>query len=74
MRKLSNERGVEIVEQGRKQFLAMFEESACPFKVGTVEHKLWTKGYSEARVKWFAANDRKKVVKRPFVKRPFVKR
>ena len=73
MRKLSNERGVEIVEQGRKQFLAMFEESACPVKVGTVEHKLWTKGYTEARVEWFRKNSPrkpfKKVVKRPFVKR-----
>jgi hypothetical protein len=74
MRRLSNERGQEIVEQGRKQFLAMFEDSACPFKVGTVENKLWTKGYVEARVKWFKPfEDRKRFAKK-FVKQPFVKR
>ena len=53
----------------------MFEESACPFKVGTVEHKLWTKGFVEARVKWFKPfEDRKRFAAKKFVKRPFVKR
>lgn len=75
MRKLSNQRGLEIVEQGRKQFMAMFEENACPFKVGTVEHKLWTKGYIEAKIKWFKPfEDRKRFAAKKFVKRPFVKK
>jgi hypothetical protein len=72
VRKLSNQRGLEIVEQGRKQFMAMFDESACPFKLGTVEHKLWMKGYIEARVKWFKPfEDRKRFAK--FVRKPFAK-
>ena len=53
--------------------MAIFEESACPFKVGTVEHKLWTKGYEEARVKWFAPIEARKKFAKKFVKRPFVK-
>jgi hypothetical protein len=50
MRRLSRERGLEIIELGRKAFMAMFE--ICPFK-DEVEHKLWTKGYNEAKAKWF---------------------
>ena len=76
MRRLSNERGLEIVEQGRKQFMAIFEESACPYKVGTqdVERKLWLKGYTEARIKWFKPFEDRKRFQKKFVKRPFVKR
>jgi hypothetical protein len=75
MRRLSNERGLEIVRQGAAQFGAMFEESACPFKIGTqdVERKLWTKGFVEARVRWFQPVDAKNRFKK-FVKRPFVKK
>ena len=60
MRKLSNERGLEIIAQGARQFMAMgFEDSRgnpqCPFDLvkQAVENKLWTKGYCEARFKWF---------------------
>lgn len=74
MRRLSSERARQIIHQGAAQFLAMFEESACPFKVGTVEHKLWTKGFVEARVKWFKPfEDRKRFAAKKFVTRPFVK-
>lgn len=75
MRRLSNERAREIIEQGRKQFMAMFEESACPFKIGTqdVERKLWTKGFTEARVKWFKPFEMRARFAKKFVKRPFVK-
>ena len=81
MRKLSNERGLEIVLQGARQFMAMgYEDSngtpRCPFDPTKqpVENKLWTKGYCEARFKWFKPiQDRarlaKKIVRKPFVKR-----
>jgi len=62
MRKLSNERGAEIVEQGRRQFMAMFDEFACPYdeKNHEVERKLWFRGYTEAKLKWFQPIDEKK--------------
>ena len=75
--KLSSVRGMEIIEQGRKQYMAMFEESANPFKIGTqeVERKLWAKGWHEAKFKWEKPFlDRKKFAARKFTKRPFVKK
>jgi hypothetical protein len=77
MRKLTSARGLEIIEQGRKQYMAIFEESANPFKVGPqdVERKLWLKGWLEAKFKWEKPLlDRKKFAARKFVKRPFVKK
>jgi 1,4-alpha-glucan branching enzyme len=76
VRKLTSARGLEIIEQGRKQYMAIFEESANPFKVGTqdVERKLWLKGFLDAKFKWEKANARKKFVAAKFVRRPFVKK
>lgn len=77
MRKLSSARGLEIIEQGRKQYMAVFEESANPFKVGMqdVERKLWLKGFLDAKFKWEKPFlDRRKFAARKFTKRPFVKK
>jgi hypothetical protein len=76
MRKLSNVRGLEIIHQGALQYLAIFEESANPFKVGTqdVERKLWLKGFLEARFKWEKANPVRGKFAPRFTKRPFVKK
>lgn len=75
MRKLSSERGLEIIAQGAAQYRAIFEESACPFKTGKqdVERKLWLKGFLDAKFKWEKPlADRKRRLQKPFVK-PFVK-
>lgn len=81
MRKLTSTRGLEIIEQGRKQFMAMgFEDSAgnpnCPFNPikQAVETKLWTKGYVEARSKWFRTNDRKRFVRPAVNTKPLFKK
>jgi hypothetical protein len=75
MRKLSSARGLEIIRQGAAEYMAIFEQSANPFKAGTVENKLWDKGWLEAKFKWEKPFlDRKKFAARKFVKRPFVKR
>jgi hypothetical protein len=77
MRKLSSERGLEIIAQGAAQYRAMFEESSNPFRLGIqdVERKLWLKGWLDARFKWEKPLlDRKKFAARKFVKHPFVKR
>ena len=69
MRKLSSARGLEIIEQGRKQYMAIFEESSNPFKVGRqdVERKLWLKGWLEAKFKWERPlQDRKKFAAKKF--------
>ena len=78
MRKLSNERGLDIIRQGAAQFMAMgFEDSRgtpnCPFDSikQPVETKLWLKGYCEARFKWFKPIlERKRFADKKFAK-PF---
>lgn len=72
---VSSKRGLEIINQGAQQFMAMgFEDSRgnpnCPFNPITqaIETKLWLKGYNEARFKWtkqYARRERK-----PFSPRP----
>jgi ribosome modulation factor len=47
----------EIEAQGYHEFMAMFDESACPFK-DEVERTLWLKGFADAKALW----------NRPFVK------
>jgi hypothetical protein len=81
LRKLSNERGLEIIQQGKRQFMAMgYEDSngtpRCPFDPTkqAVENKLWTKGYCEARFLWFKPIQEKARFAKKFPKRPFVKR
>jgi hypothetical protein len=76
MRKLSSARGLEIIRQGAQQYMAIFEESANPFKINVqdVERKLWLKGWLEAKFKWEKPLlDRKRFAKK-FTNRPFVKR
>jgi hypothetical protein len=58
--RLSKARETEIVTQGARQFMAIFEIGACRFKAGTVEYKLWTRGFIEARNKWDRVNGKKK--------------
>ena len=56
LRKLSTVRAEEIKEQGRKAFMGMFD--ICPFK-DFIETKLWTQGYTEAKIKWNRENPQK---------------
>ena len=61
--KVSGKRALEIIEQGRKQFQAIFEDFNCPFdeRKKPVERKLWLKGWHEAKIKWFKPfEDRKR--------------
>jgi len=53
--KVSGKRALEIIDQGRKQFQAMFEDFNCPYdeRKRPVERKLWLKGWHEAKIKWF---------------------
>jgi len=82
MRKLTSVRGLEIIAQGARQFMAMgFEDSRgnpnCPFNQVSqaVETKLWMKGYTEARFKWFKPfEDRKRKFVRPVNTKPLVKK
>ena len=70
--KVSGKRALEIIDQGRKQFQAMFEDFNCPFdeRKRPVERKLWLKGWHEAKIKWFQKFERpKKPFRKPFQKR-----
>jgi hypothetical protein len=62
---VSSKRGLEIINQGAQQFMAMgFEDSRgnpnCPFNPITqaIETKLWLTGYNEARFKWVISLDK----------------
>jgi len=70
--KVSGKRALEIIDQGKKQFQAMFEDFNCPYdeRKRSVERKLWLKGWHEAKTKWFQKFERpKKPFRKPFQKR-----
>ncbi len=65
--KVSSKRGLEIIEQGKKQFMAGWEDYNCPFdeRRQPVERKLWLKGFHEAKIKWYKPmEDRKRAATR----------
>ena len=65
--KVSSKRGLEIIEQGKKQFMAGWEDFNCPFdeRRQPVERKLWLKGFHEAKIKWYKPmEDRKRFAAR----------
>jgi len=65
--RLTRKRGLEIVEQGKKQFMAMWEFSNCPFKEGQdAERRLWIQGWREAEIKWNRQFERKRFVRKPY--------
>lgn len=52
-----------IVEQGRKAFLAMFEERANPF-TNDRDRNCWSIGYKAAQQKWYDDLKKKKELER----------